>query len=71
LLRAKGADVRYHDPYVLSLSHNGHGQTSEPGLDAALETADCVMIVTDHSVYDWPTVFAKARLVVDTRHVAR
>ena len=71
LLRAKGADVRYHDPHVLSLTHNGLGQTSEPDLEAALQAADCVIIVTDHTAYDWPAVFAKARLMVDTRHVAR
>ena len=69
LLRAKGADVRYHDPYVPVISHNGHDLTCEPALDAALDAADCVVIVTDHSVYDWPHVYARARLVVDTRHV--
>ena len=69
LLRAKGADVRYHDPYVPVISHNGHDLTCEPTLDAALDAADCVVIVTDHSVYDWPHVYARARLVVDTRHV--
>jgi UDP-N-acetyl-D-glucosamine dehydrogenase len=71
LLRAKGAEVRYHDPYVPVISHNGHVLTSEPTLDAALDAADCVVIVTDHSAYDWPDVHAKARLIVDTRHVAR
>ncbi len=71
LLRVKGADVRYHDPYVPVISHNGHDLTCEPALDAALAAADCVVIVTDHSVYDWPDVLAKARLVVDTRHVQR
>jgi UDP-N-acetyl-D-glucosamine dehydrogenase len=69
LLRAKGADVRYHDPYVPVISHNGHDLTCEPALDPALRAADCVVIVTDHSVYDWSDVFAKARLIVDTRHV--
>jgi UDP-N-acetyl-D-glucosamine dehydrogenase len=69
LLRAKGADVRYHDPYVPVISHNGHDLTCEPALDAALDAADCVVIVTDHSVYDWPDVLGKAKLVVDTRHV--
>ena len=69
LLRAKGADVRYHDPYVPVISHNGHDLTCEPALDAALAAADCVVIVTDHSVYDWPDVLGKAKLVVDTRHV--
>jgi len=71
LLRAKGADVRYHDPYVPIISHNGHDLTCEPTLDAALAAADCVVIVTDHSVYDWAHVYGRSRLVVDTRHVAR
>ena len=71
LLRAKGADVRYHDPYVPVISHNGHDLACEPVLDVALDTADCVVIVTDHSVYDWSAVLAKAKLVVDTRHVQR
>ena len=69
LLRAKGADVRYHDPYVPVISHNGHDLTCEPALDAALDAADCVVIVTDHTVYDWTQVYAVARVVVDTRHV--
>jgi UDP-N-acetyl-D-glucosamine dehydrogenase len=69
LLRAKGADVRYHDPYVPVISHNGHNLTCEPALDPALDAADCVVIVTDHSVYDWSDVLGKAKLLVDTRHV--
>jgi UDP-N-acetyl-D-glucosamine dehydrogenase len=69
LLQAKGADVRYHDPHVATLSHNNHTHVSEPDLDAALAAADCVMVVTDHSSYDWPSVRQRARLVVDTRHV--
>jgi len=69
LLQTKGADVRYHDPYVTTLSHNNHAHVSEPDLDAALAAADCVMVVTDHSSYDWPSVRRRARLVVDTRHV--
>ncbi len=69
LLRAKGADVRYHDPYVPSFSHNDRGLTSESDLKRALEEADCVMIVTDHSWYDWNEVAQRAALIVDTRHV--
>jgi UDP-N-acetyl-D-glucosamine dehydrogenase len=68
LLRAKGADVRYHDPYVLSISHNYHDMSSEPDLNAALAAADCVMIVTDHSAYNWPAIHRQAKLLVDTRH---
>jgi UDP-N-acetyl-D-glucosamine dehydrogenase len=70
LLRTKGADVRYHDPHVPVILHNGQGFTSEPDLDQALHNADCVVIVTDHSAYDWSAVARQARLIVDTRHVS-
>ncbi len=70
LLRQKGADVRYHDPYVPAISHNGFELAGEANLEAALDAADCVLIVTDHSSYDWSAVLGRARLVVDSRHVA-
>jgi len=41
--------------------------TGEPELDGALVAADCVVIVTDHSGYDWRTVARLARCAVDTR----
>jgi len=69
LLRAKGAEVRYHDPYVPAFAHNGHGLGCEPDLDQALVTADCVVIVTDHGSYDWERIQRTAKRVVDTRHV--
>jgi UDP-N-acetyl-D-glucosamine dehydrogenase len=69
LLQAKGADVRYHDPHVPALRHNGHDHHSEPDLAAALAAADCVIVVTDHSSYDWCVIRRGARLLVDTRHV--
>ncbi len=71
LLRQKGADVRYHDPYVPSIRHNAFALTSEPDLDAALDAADCVVVVTDHSWYDWDAVQKRAKAIVDTRHVTR
>jgi UDP-N-acetyl-D-glucosamine dehydrogenase len=70
LLRSKGAEVSYHDPHVTTILHNGQGFSSEPDLDRALRDADCVMIVTDHSAYDWPAIAAQAKLIVDTRHVS-
>ena len=70
LLRTKGADVRFHDPYIPSLMHNGHGLRGESDLEQALHAADCVMIVTDHSAYDWADIARRAACLVDTRHVA-
>ncbi len=49
LLRHKGADVRYHDPYVSRIRHNGFEMTGEPDLDAALAAADCAVVAPDHA----------------------
>ncbi len=68
LLRGKGADVRYHDPYVAAVAHNGWRLTCEPDLQQALAEADCVVIATDHSCYDWSDIARRARLIVDTRN---
>jgi UDP-N-acetyl-D-glucosamine dehydrogenase len=54
---------------VPTLRHNGASLTCAPDLAQALADADCVMIVTDHSVYDWADIAQSARLVVDTRNV--
>ena len=37
--------------------------------DERLAASDCVVIVTDHAEFDYPRIVARARLVVDTRHV--
>ena len=71
LLQAKGADVIYHDPHVPSFREDGHELHSEDDLDAALASADCTIVVTDHSDYDWDQIAEKARLVVDTRRAIK
>ncbi len=69
LLKDKGADIRYHDPYVSSFSYDGLALKSITDLEKELAEADCVVVVTDHSSYDWEMVSKHARLLVDTRHV--
>ncbi len=69
LLHLKGAAVGYHDPHVPSFRHNGYVLTSIADLTEGLASADCVVIATDHSIYDWADVANRARLVIDTRHV--
>ena len=70
LLRARGAEVSYHDPYVPSIRlEEDHTTMQSVELTAAwLREADCVVIVTDHHCYDWDWVLDNARLVVDTRN---
>ncbi len=69
LLRQKGAEVEYHDPYVPSFVYEELTLSSITDLPAALSQADCVVIATDHAAYDWVDVQRTARLLVDTRHV--
>ena len=68
LLQGKGADVVYHDPHVPSFDDHGLTMTSADDLNAALEAADCVVVATDHSSYDFADIGARARCAVDTRH---
>ncbi|MCB0121804.1 MAG: nucleotide sugar dehydrogenase [Caldilineaceae bacterium] len=69
LLEEKGAHVYYHDPHVPSFQHEGMEMVSVTDLHVALSMVDCVVVATDHDVYDWDEIRHKAALVVDTRHV--
>lgn len=71
LLRQKGAQVSYHDPHVPTFQYNGMAMTSVPDLDVALAAADCVVIATDHTFYQWQDICQKAKLFVDTRNALR
>jgi UDP-N-acetyl-D-glucosamine dehydrogenase len=68
LLKQKGAEVSYHDPFISSLRHEGLQLDSVPDLMAAVRRADCVVIVTNHSSYDYVKMLQEARLMVDTRN---
>jgi UDP-N-acetyl-D-glucosamine dehydrogenase len=71
LLAEKGANVAYHDPHVPSLKIDGLDMTCVANLPAALANADCVVVVTDHSAYDWTEVKSRAALLVDSRAAVR
>lgn len=68
LLQTRGAEVSYHDPFVPDLTADGVALRTIELSDAALESADCVVIITHHRVYDWARVAAHSRLIVDTRN---
>jgi UDP-N-acetyl-D-glucosamine dehydrogenase len=71
LLDAKGADLRYHDPFVPELALEGRNWKSVELTDAELGAADLVVILTDHSGIDWQRVVARAQRVYDTRNATR
>lgn len=68
LLQEKGAEVTYHDPHVPSFDDHGLSMTSVGDLDAALAGADCVVLATDHSAYDFADLGGRGLCIVDTRH---
>ena len=75
LLRARGADVSYHDPFVPEITFD-HAYTigdAEPLqnqelTDDLVRDADCVIICTEHSGIDYNGICEKAKLIVDTRN---
>ncbi|HWT02291.1 MAG TPA: nucleotide sugar dehydrogenase [Pyrinomonadaceae bacterium] len=75
LLRAKGARVSYHDPFVAEVrfddahTHGGGDPLHSTKLtDEELSASDCVVIVTDHSQINYRRVTELAPLIVDTRN---
>ena len=72
LLQKRGAQVAYNDPFFPTVGQGRKyalNMTSTP-LEKIPEF-DCVVIVTDHSQYDYPAIVAKANLVVDTRNATK
>jgi UDP-N-acetyl-D-glucosamine dehydrogenase len=72
LLQKEGAQVSYHDPYFPTI---GKGrkydlQMKRSSLDN-LGEYDCVLIVTDHSDYDYGKIVEESRLIVDTRNATK
>jgi UDP-N-acetyl-D-glucosamine dehydrogenase len=74
-LRAKGAEVRYHDPFVKEVrfddahTEGGGGPlASVPLTDQELRATDCLIIVTNHSGIDYQRICQLAPLIVDTRN---
>jgi len=75
LLLKKGADVSYNDPHIPVLPRMRHypglAMSSQPLTPEYLASRDCVLVVTDHTAYDWPMIARHARLIVDTRNATK
>jgi UDP-N-acetyl-D-glucosamine dehydrogenase len=68
LLEQMGAKVQYHDPHIAELHEEGVKLNSVPFNAEALRKADCVVLVTDHSDFDYALIAKESRALVDTRH---
>ena len=68
LLQTDGARVMFSDPYVPTVSENGHCLESVELTPSLLRSVDATLIVTDHSAFDYEAVIEHARVVVDARN---
>jgi len=66
LLRARGADVRYHDPHVPAFRAKDGASLESVALEELLASSDVVVVVTAHAAVDIDRVYRDADLVVDT-----
>ena len=71
LLRAKGAEIAYHDPHVSELELDGSMLKSQDLSDELIARQDMVVIVTDHAAVDTARVVARAQRIFDTRNATR
>ena len=72
LLREQGAEVLYNDPYFPTVGRGRHynlNMTCTPLTN--LEQYDCVLIMTDHSEYDYNEIVNQSQLVVDSRNATK
>ena len=72
LLQADGANVTFHDPYSNAIrAEDGKIEKGVALTPKNLSAADLVVIVTDHSAYDYDVIVKNARQVLDTRNATR
>jgi len=68
ILLNKVSQIEYHDPYVPEIKLKDKTFRSVPLRRATLRRADCVVILTDHSCFDYQLILAESRLILDTRN---
>jgi len=69
LLQKKGAKVEYHDPFIPRLrTHDDISMDSVVDLMEAVRQADCVIIITHHTSYDYQAILKDAKFIFDSRN---
>ena len=71
LLARRGAQVSYADPFTPQLTMDGLKLSAVEASAETLAAADCVLILTSHSSFDYGMIAQQASLVVDTRNAMR
>ena len=71
LLRQRGARVTYSDPHIPALRVDNGTELCAENLEPAIATADAVVIITDHTSFDYERVVERAQVIVDTRNALK
>lgn len=72
LLEADGVQCVPIDPHITTFEdHHGRSYTTTPLSDELLQRADCAVIITDHSIFDYQRIVAHSDIVVDTRNATQ
>jgi UDP-N-acetyl-D-glucosamine dehydrogenase len=71
MLTSLGAEVWYSDPHIGELKTERFRIRSKPLTAALLEKADCVVITTAHSAFDYGLIASRAKLIFDSRNALK
>jgi UDP-N-acetyl-D-glucosamine dehydrogenase len=71
ILRKKGAEIFYSDPYVPQLRANDYNLISQELREEFLQNIDCAVIVTNHTCFDYQWLVDCAPLIIDTRNATK
>ena len=71
ILLQRGAVLSYTDPYVPEFSVDGYRLKGTEASPATLQQADCVVIITDHTGFDYTEILKYAQVIFDTRNAMK
>ena len=71
LLQTHGANISWNDPYISDYPNTPALTVVKDLTPSSLSTADCVVIITDHSSYDWASIVTHSHLIIDTRNATK
>ena len=71
LLARRGGQISYADPFIPQLALDGHKLSAVEPTGDTVAAADCVLILTNHSRFDYGDIAERASLVVDTRNAMK
>ena len=63
-------NIEYSDPYIAEFTSENINKTSMKLTPEVIQEFDCVIIITDHTNYDWKMIFDNARSIIDTRNAS-